>query len=63
MPLLFYSYIIAGAFTLCACIASYAFVFRSYDIPTSFLNFSQDTYFQDGAPDIVTQSGHVYNAE
>jgi hypothetical protein len=28
-----------------------------------FLNFSDETYFVDDAPDIVTPSGHVYNAE
>jgi hypothetical protein len=61
--LIFYSYVIAGGMTLCACVASYAFVFKHYDISMSFLNFSDDTYFIEDAPDLVTPSGHVYDSE
>ena len=61
--LIFYSYVIAGGTTLCACVASYAFVFQSYGIPMSFLNFSDENYFVDGANDLVTSDGDVYNAQ
>lgn len=61
-PLLIYSYLITGIMILCSCIASYAFVFKHYDISMNFLNFSDETYFKDDSPNIVTPSGHVYDA-
>lgn len=60
-PLLLYAYLQLGVLETLAAFIPFFVVFKQAGVPASWLPFAADTYFKEGAPDLVIPDGRVYD--
>lgn len=51
--LLFYSYLVAGVGNMLVCMFAYLAVFAQHGVPVASLAWSAETYWKEGAPDLI----------